>query len=99
MAGLSPWSRFLHRVERGGGTPMRWTPGDRSSIDDMRGRSGIGMRAGGLGVGGLLLLFILSWATGIDFLSLVGGGGGGGAPTEAVGTSGTLASSPEEEKL
>jgi uncharacterized protein len=77
---------------------MRWTPGDRSSIDDMRGRSGIGMRAGGLGVGGLLLLFILSWATGIDFLSLVGGGGGG-APTEAVGTSGTVASSPEEEKL
>jgi predicted metalloprotease len=64
----------------------------------MRGRSGIGMRAGGLGIGGLLLLFILSWATGIDFLSLVGGGGGG-APTEAVGTSGTVASSPEEEKL
>ena len=78
---------------------MRWTPGDRSSIEDMRGRSGIGMRAGGLGVGGLLLLLVLSWATGIDFLSLVGGGGGGGAPTEAVGTSGTVASSPDEEKL
>ena len=78
---------------------MRWTPGDRGNIEDMRGRSGIGMRAGGLGIGGLLLLLILSWATGIDFLSLVGGGGGGGAPTEAVGTSGTVASSPEEEKL
>src|SRR6476620_1311308 len=78
---------------------MRWTPGDRGSIEDMRGRSGIGMKAGGLGIGGLLLLLILSWATGIDFLSLVGCGGGGGAPTEAVGTSGTVASSPEEEKL
>jgi predicted metalloprotease len=76
---------------------MRWTPGDRGSIEDLRGRSGIGMRAGGLGVGGLLLLLILSWATGVDFLSLVGGGGGG-APTETAGTSGTVASSPEEEK-
>ena len=77
---------------------MRWTPGDRSNIEDLRGRSGIGMRAGGLGIGGLLVLLILSWATGVDFLSLVGGGGGG-APTETVGTSGTVASSPEEEKL
>lgn len=78
---------------------MRWTPGDRSNIEDMRGRSGIGMKAGGLGIGGLLVLLILSWATGVDFLSLVGGGGG--APTESVGTSGTgpVASTPEEEKL
>jgi uncharacterized protein len=76
---------------------MRWTPGDRSNIEDLRGRSGIGMRAGGLGIGGLLVLLILSWATGVDFLSLVGGGGG--APTESVGTSGTVASTPEEEKL
>jgi predicted metalloprotease len=78
---------------------MRWTPGDRSNIEDYRGRSGIGMKAGGLGVGGLLLMLVLSWATGIDFLSLVGSGGGGGAPTETVGTSGTVASSPAEEKL
>ncbi len=76
---------------------MRWTPGDRSNVEDLRGRSGIGMRAGGLGIGGLLVLLILSWATGVDFLSLVGGGGG--APTESVGTSGTVASTPEEEKL
>jgi hypothetical protein len=77
---------------------MRWTPGDRSNVEDVRGRSGIGMRAGGLGIGGVLVLLILSWATGVDFLSLVGGGGGG-APIESVGTSGTVASSPEEEKL
>ena len=53
---------------------MRWTPGDRSNIEDMRGRSGIGMRAGGLGIGGVLVLLLLSWATGVDFLSLLGGG-------------------------
>jgi len=77
---------------------MRWTPGDRSNIEDLRGRSGIGMTAGGLGIGGVLVLLILSWATGVDFLSLVNGGGGA-PPSAAVGTSGTVASSPEEEKL
>jgi predicted metalloprotease len=79
---------------------MRWTPGDRGNIEDLRGRSGIGMKAGGLGIGGLLVVLLLSWATGIDFLSLVGNGGG--APTESVGTSGTsgtVATTPEEEKL
>lgn len=77
---------------------MRWTPGDRGNIEDYRGRSGMGMRAGGLGIGGLLLMLILSWATGVDFLSLLGGGGGG-APVDSVGTSGTVASTPEEERL
>ena len=75
---------------------MRWTPGDRSNVEDYRGRSGMGLKAGGLGIGGLLVMLILSWATGIDFLSLVGNSG---APTETVGTSGTVASTPEEEKL
>jgi len=78
---------------------MRWTPGDRSNIEDYRGRSGMGMKAGGLGIGGLLVLLVLSWATGVDFFSLVGNGGG---QTETVGTSGSpgpVASTPEEEKL
>jgi predicted metalloprotease len=50
-----------------------------------------------MGIGGVLLLLVLSWFTGVDFLSLVGGGG---APSsQTVGTSGTVASTPGEEKL
>ncbi len=75
---------------------MRWTPGDRGNVEDLRGRSGIGMKAGGLGIGGLLVLLVLSWATGVDFLSLVGSGGG--PPSDSVGTSGNVATTPEEEK-
>ena len=41
---------------------MRWTPGDRSNIEDNRGRSGGGIA--GLGIGGFLILLVLSWATG-----------------------------------
>jgi uncharacterized protein len=76
---------------------MRWTPGDRSNVEDLRGRSGIGLKAGGLGIGGLLVLLLLSWATGVDFLSLVGTGGG--PVSDSVGTSGNVATTPEEEKL
>ena len=75
---------------------MRWTPGDRGNVEDLRGRSGVGMKAGGLGIGGLLVLLLLSWATGVDFLSLVGSGGG--PPSDSVGTSGNVTTTPEEEK-
>lgn len=75
---------------------MRWTPGDRENVEDLRGRSGMGMKAGGLGIGGLLVLLLLSWATGVDFLSLVGSGGG--PPSDSVGTSGNVTTTPEEEK-
>ncbi|HEX6976512.1 MAG TPA: neutral zinc metallopeptidase [Vicinamibacterales bacterium] len=81
---------------------MRWTPGDRGNIDDYRGRSGMGMRAAPLGIGGLVLILLLSWFTGVDFLSLVGGGGSpaGPGPSASVGTSGAAAdASPEEAHL
>jgi uncharacterized protein len=77
---------------------MRWTPGNRGNVEDLRGRSG-GMRAVPMGIGGVVVLLLLSWATGVDFTSLAGGGGP--APSESVGTtgSGSIATSPEEEKL
>jgi predicted metalloprotease len=78
---------------------MKWTPGDRSNIEDMRGRSGgRAMGVGGLGIGGVLLLLVLSWATGIDLTSIAGGGGTA-PPPESVGTAGKVASTPEEERL
>jgi predicted metalloprotease len=78
---------------------MKWTPGDRGNIEDYRGSTGGGaMRMGGLGLGGLLVVLLLSWFTGVDFLSLVGEPGSG-PPADSVGTGGTAASTPEEERV
>jgi len=54
-----------------------------------------------LGIGGLLAILLLSWLTGTDILSLLGGGAGGPPqPTsDAVGTSGSVTATPEEEEL
>ena len=78
---------------------MRWTSGDRGNVDDMRGSSGRGFGVIPLGIGGFILVAILSMATGINFFSLLGGGGA--APTSgSVGTSGGPArSTPEEERM
>ena len=58
----------------------------------------MGMRMGApLGIGGLLVVLLLSWVTGVDILSLLGGGGA--PPSEYVGTSGRTEASPEEERL
>jgi uncharacterized protein len=75
---------------------MRWTPGGRGNIDDVRGRSG-GVGVVPMGIGGVLVLLVLSWFTGIDFLSLVGNQ----TPSsyETSGTGGAVAASPEEEKM
>lgn len=58
---------------------MRWTPKGRSAdLEDRR-----GMRGGGaakLGIGGVLVLGLLSAIFGTDFFALVGGGGGGPVP-------------------
>jgi len=69
---------------------MRWTPRGRSAdIEDRRGESysggggrGFSVRsAGPLGLVGVVVLVVLSIATGQDFLSLLDGGGGGGGVT------------------
>src|SRR5438270_297991 len=57
---------------------MRWSAGDRSNIDDYRGRSGIGGIP--IGIGGFVVLLLLSWATGTDFLSLFTNGGARSGP-------------------
>jgi uncharacterized protein len=74
---------------------MRWAPGDRGDVQDARGSSG--MRVGSIGIGGFLVLLLLSWATGTDFLSLLGGGTS--SPGSSVGTSGELRTTPEEERM
>jgi predicted metalloprotease len=76
---------------------MKWTAGNRENVEDVRGRSGGGMRMGGLGLGGLLVVLLLSWLTGVDFLSLVGPDGA--APPSANTGGGELRTTPEEEKL
>jgi predicted metalloprotease len=76
---------------------MKWAAGNRENVDDVRGRSGGGVRMGGLGLGGLLVVLLLSWLTGVDFLSLLGPGGA--APPSANTGSGELRTTPEEEKL
>src|SRR5690349_3376625 len=58
----------------------------------MRGRSG-GMVP--LGVGGIILLALISWATGTNFFSLLDTVGG---PSSTTGTTGTVKSTPQEER-
>jgi len=61
---------------------MKWAPGDRGDIEDRRGSSG--MRTGAsVGLGGMVLLLALSWATGTDFFSLLNDSGA----TQQVDTS------------
>ena len=48
---------------------MEWSPGDRGNIEDRRGSWGM-RTAVPIGIGGLLVLGLLSWVTGTDFLSL-----------------------------
>src|SRR6185436_14160537 len=71
---------------------MRWQPGDGSNIEDLRGRRVV--RGGTLGVGGLLLVFALSYFTGIDFTPLINSG----SPAQTEVASGPLETSPQEEQ-
>jgi uncharacterized protein len=80
---------------------MRWTPGKRSAnLEDRRGSSGGGGRGGGtrLGLGGMLLLLVLSVVFKKDFLSLANDPmlSGGSAPVQ---TGQPVQSSPAEDSL
>jgi uncharacterized protein len=74
---------------------MRWTPGDRGNIEDLRGRSGFG-GVTQLGIGGFLVLLVLSWATGTNWFALLGTGDR--SPSGAVGTSGNVQTTAAEER-
>jgi uncharacterized protein len=72
---------------------MRWSIGNRSSnLEDRRGQRAFGgMGLGRLGIGGMVVLLVLSLIFKRDFFSLVSGGG--------AATAGEVASTPEEERL
>src|SRR5215468_12432 len=71
---------------------MRWTPGRTS--DNIEDRRGMGVRAGiPIGIGGLLLLGLLSLLTGRNFLSLITDMDTGPTTYE-----GPVQSSPEEDR-
>lgn len=73
---------------------MRWTRGTSDSdIEDRRGMSFGGGRMGGLGLGGLVIVGLLSFIFKTDFFSLLNGGDAG-VPTQ---TSAPVATTPEEE--
>ena len=81
---------------------MRWSAGDRGNIEDMRGRSG---RGGGgmipLGIGGFIVVALLSMFTGVNFFDMLGGGSPAPDST-SVGTTGTevaVTASPTEERM
>jgi uncharacterized protein len=74
---------------------MRWSTGDRGNIEDMRGRSG--GTAVPLGIGGFLILLVLSWMSGTNLFSLLGTGTG--VPSQTTGTSGQVNSTPAEERM
>ena len=78
---------------------MKWTAGNRDNVEDLRSHGGAGMRMGGLGLGGLLLVLVLSWATGVDFLSLVGPDAVSTGPSVGTGGGGELRTTPEEERM
>src|SRR2546428_6669231 len=76
------------------GRLMRWTPGDRSNIDDARGRSAGGIAS--LGIGGFLILLVLSWVSGTNLFTLLGTDSS--SPAGSGGTSGELRTSPTEAR-
>jgi predicted metalloprotease len=71
---------------------MRWQ-GDRSDVEDLRGRGIRGVAP--IGIGGLILVAALSYFTGTDFFSMLGNVSG----PDQSGAAGEIRSTPEEERL
>ena len=75
---------------------MRWTPGGRSrNLEDRRG-SGFGRGAAGMGIGGTVILLVLSLIFGTDLTQL--GGAGAGTAVESQGDV-PVQESPEEARM
>ena len=78
---------------------MRWTPGGRANIEDrrgMRGGGGGGFRmGGGMGLGGLAIILVLSLLTGRNLFQ---DSGPVAAPSQQE-AGGAVQSTPEEEQL
>jgi predicted metalloprotease len=72
---------------------VEWSPGDRGNIEDRRGSSGL-RTAVPIGIGGLLVLGVLSWVTGTDFLSLATDQ----SSPQVVDSGGPVQSTPQEER-
>ena len=78
---------------------MRWSPGHRSSnVEDQRGSGGRFIRgAGGMGLGTVVILLVLSLIFKRDMFQLVSDGSVGAAPTAPAGA--PVEASPEEQRL
>ena len=73
---------------------MRWRTGDRGNVQDVRGGGGgIGIP---MGIGGVLVLLVGSWLTGVNLFDIVGSGTS--TPSETT-ESRPANSSPQEEQL
>jgi len=79
---------------RGMGGGMRFPGGGLGG-----GFGGGRMRGGGLGIGGIVILFIIAWALGINPLALLSGDLGSGGYVEQEQMSGGSFSSPQDEEL
>ena len=74
---------------------MRWTTGDRGNVQDLRGGGG-GMGIP-LGIGGVVILLVGSWLTGVNLFDVVGTGTSSGVSNTAE--SRPASSSPQEEQM
>jgi predicted metalloprotease len=93
---------------------MRWTRGERSqNLEDRRAEGGMGAGVGGLripgglGIGGLVVMFGVAWLLGINPLTLLSALSNSGASVDLPsdsgsaqpGPQGAVSSSPQEEQL